>query len=64
MGINFTSSSKGNKTIVNKGPHKGQANVNMNRNQPRFKFPNESNTNEQYGRTEVETMRPLVQCWG
>lgn len=37
----------------------------MNKNQPRFRIPGESKTNEQSGKIEVEiAARPLVRCWG
>jgi len=64
-GIKFPTGGKGNKYVMNKGPHKGQIIKNQNRNPTRFKLPNESKTNEQSGRTEVElAARPPVQCWG
>ena len=43
----LNSNNKGNKVVISKGPHKGKANGNMNRNQPRFKFTNESKTTEE-----------------
>ena len=60
-GIKFTSCNKGNKIVFNKGPHKSQPIRNVNRNQPKFKFPSESKTNKQFGKPEVErAARPPI----
>lgn len=64
-GNNFLVGSKGNTSIINKIPHKGQVIINRYRNQSRFRVPNESKTNEKCRRTEIEiAARPPVQCWG
>ena len=61
----FLVGNKGKTSIINKRPHEGQVIINMNRNQSKFRLPNESKTNEKLGRTEVEIVaRPLIQCWG
>jgi len=63
-GVKFPPVSKGNKTIINKGKYKGQQTINVNINQPKFKFPNESKPIEQSNKSEVETLlEPEYSVW-
>lgn len=62
----LTDSTKGSHGGGNRGFTKGQASrKNSQKNSMRLKPPNESRTNDQFGKNDNEgTARPPVQCWG